>query len=70
MVVGDDRYVAEDAREPDPGDYELLPPVVGIEAARGPSTSSTRTCRATSAAHMVQRAGDADGRRSTPRRTG
>ena len=62
FVVADDRYLAEDAVARIRVDYELLPPVVGIDAARrSRRTSSTTTCRATSARTWSQE----DRRRST-----
>ena len=42
MVVATDRYVAEDVAERIRVDYELLPAVVGVEAARGGRTPGAR----------------------------
>ena len=42
FVVADDRYVAEDAVGRIRVDYEFLPPVVGIEAARAADAPGAR----------------------------
>ena len=60
FVVADDRYVAEDARRPDPG--RLRVPPAGGRHRRPPGprrTSCTTTCPATSAPGMEQENGDA-----------
>ena len=63
FVVADDRYVAEDAVGRIRVDYELLPPVVGIDGRpRGRRAWCTTTCPATSRARLEQENGDARGR--------
>jgi carbon-monoxide dehydrogenase large subunit len=59
MVVAEDRYVAEDACGLIRVDYELLPAVVGIEAARRAENAVHDDAPDNVAAHMVQEVGDA-----------
>ena len=61
MVVARDRYLAEDVCQRIRVDYEPLTPVVGIANARDRDRLwSTRTCPATSPAHMLQEVGDVE----------
>jgi carbon-monoxide dehydrogenase large subunit len=59
MVVAADRYVAEDAAGLIRVDYEPLPPVVGIEAARDATHLVHEDVPGNIAANMVQERGDA-----------
>ena len=59
MVVATDRYVAEDAAGLIRIDYEPLPPVVGIEAARDATHLVHEDVPGNIAANMVQERGDA-----------
>ncbi len=59
MVVARDRYVAEDAAGLIRGDYQPLPPVVGIEAARQATHLVHDDVPGNLAANMVQERGDA-----------
>ncbi len=59
MVVAEDRYVAEDACAQVVVGYEVLPPVVGIEAARDGSDLVHDDVPGNVAATMVQEVGDA-----------
>lgn len=59
MVVATDRYLAEDACERIRVDYELLPPVVGIEAARDGDLLVHDDVPGNVSAHLVQETGDA-----------
>jgi CO/xanthine dehydrogenase Mo-binding subunit len=59
MIVATDRYVAEDACERIRVEYEVLPPVVGIAAAREASRLVHNDVPGNVAATMVQEDGDA-----------
>jgi len=59
MVVAADRYLAEDACDRIRVDYDVLPPVVGIEAARAASRLVHDDVPGNIAATMVQENGDA-----------
>ena len=59
MVVAADRYVAEDACGRIRVDYEQLPPVVGVEAARAATHLVHEEAPGNVAAHLVQEVGDA-----------
>jgi aerobic carbon-monoxide dehydrogenase large subunit len=59
MVVAADRYLAEDAAGAIRVDYEQLPPVVGIEAAREAAHLVHDDVPGNVAANMVQERGDA-----------
>ncbi len=59
MVVARDRYLAEDAVERIVVEYEPLPPVVGIDAARRADLLVHDDVPGNIAAHMVQEVGDA-----------
>jgi aerobic carbon-monoxide dehydrogenase large subunit len=59
MVVAADRYLAEDACERIQVEYEVLPPVVGIAAAREASQLVHEDVPGNIAATMVQENGDA-----------
>ncbi|MGH3328381.1 MAG: aerobic carbon-monoxide dehydrogenase large subunit [Streptomycetales bacterium] len=59
MVVARDRYLAEDAAGGVRVDYELLPPVVGVEAARRAGDLVHADCPGNVSAHLVQEVGDA-----------
>ncbi len=60
MVVARDRYVAEDVVERIRVDYEFLPAVVGVEAARAAEHLVHADVPGNVAARMVQETGDAD----------
>lgn len=60
MVVASSRYVAEDVCDRIRVDYELLPAVVGIEAARAAEHLVHADVPGNVAAVMVQQTGDAD----------
>ncbi|HET9861448.1 MAG TPA: aerobic carbon-monoxide dehydrogenase large subunit, partial [Nocardioidaceae bacterium] len=60
MVVAENRYIAEDAAERIRVDYEFLPAVVGIEAARDGEHLVHDDVPGNVAARMVQETGDAD----------
>jgi carbon-monoxide dehydrogenase large subunit len=60
MVVAENRYIAEDAAERIRVDYEFLPAVVGIEAARSAEHLVHDDVPGNVAARMVQQTGDAD----------
>jgi carbon-monoxide dehydrogenase large subunit len=60
MVVATNRYVAEDAASRISVDYELLPAVVGVEAARAAEHLVHEDVPGNIAAVMVQETGDAD----------
>ncbi len=60
MVVAESRYAAEDAAERIRVDYEFLPAVVGIEAARTAAHLVHDDVPGNVAARMVQETGDAD----------
>jgi CO/xanthine dehydrogenase Mo-binding subunit len=60
MVVARDRYLAEDACARIRVDYEPLPPVVGIEAARAAELLVHEDVPGNVAAHMLQEVGDVD----------
>jgi CO/xanthine dehydrogenase Mo-binding subunit len=60
MVVATDRYVAEDAAERIRVDYEVLPAVVGVAAARAAEQLVHDDVPGNVAARMVQQTGDAD----------
>jgi CO/xanthine dehydrogenase Mo-binding subunit len=59
MVVATDRYVAEDVCERIRVDYEPLPPVVGVDAARRAERLVHPDVPGNVAARMVQESGDA-----------
>ena len=59
MVIAVDRYVAEDACGRITVDYEQLPPVVGIEAARAATHLVHADAPGNVAAHLTQEVGDA-----------
>jgi len=59
MVVALDRYIAEDVAEHIDVTYDLLPPVVGVEAARTAQHLVHEDVPNNVAAHMVQEVGDA-----------
>jgi aerobic carbon-monoxide dehydrogenase large subunit len=59
MVVAEDRYLAEDAVERIVVSYEVLPPVVGITAARTAQHLVHPDVPGNVAAHFVQQVGDA-----------
>ncbi|WP_182523963.1 aerobic carbon-monoxide dehydrogenase large subunit [Nocardioides dongkuii] len=59
FVVADDRYVAEDALDRIRVTYDVLPPVVGIEAARAADRLVHDDVPGNVAARMVQETGDA-----------
>ncbi len=61
MVVAENRYVAEDAAQRIVVEYEFLPAVVGIEAARDGGHLVHEDVPGNVAAVMVQETGDADG---------
>lgn len=61
MVVARDRYLAEDAAERIRVDYEVLPPVVGIENAAGGERLVHQDVPGNVGAHLVQETGDAPG---------
>jgi aerobic carbon-monoxide dehydrogenase large subunit len=58
MVVATDRYVAEDACDRIQIDYEPLPPVVGLAAARAAEHAVHEDVPDNVAAHLVQQVGD------------
>jgi len=60
MVVARDRYVAEDACDRIVVDYEFLPPVVGLPAARAAEHAVHDDVPDNVAAHLVQEVGDVD----------
>ena len=60
MVVAENRYIAEDAAQRIVVDYEFLPAVVGIEAARDGADLVHADVPGNRAAVMVQETGDAD----------
>jgi carbon-monoxide dehydrogenase large subunit len=60
MVVARDRYLAEDACARIRVDYEPLPPVVGIEAARAADLLVHEDVPGNVAAHMLQEVGDVE----------
>ncbi|GAA4725984.1 xanthine dehydrogenase family protein molybdopterin-binding subunit [Pedococcus ginsenosidimutans] len=60
MVVARDRYLAEDACARIRVDYEPLPPVVGIEAARAAELLVHEDVPGNVAAHMLQEVGDVE----------
>jgi CO/xanthine dehydrogenase Mo-binding subunit len=59
MVVAADRYVAEDAAQRILVRYEVLPPVVGLDASRAAERLVHEDVPGNIAAHMVQEYGDA-----------
>ena len=59
MVVADDRYLAEDAAELIMVDYEPLPAVVGVDAARAAEHLVHDDVPGNVAGHLVQSNGDA-----------
>ncbi|MEO6501638.1 MAG: molybdopterin cofactor-binding domain-containing protein, partial [Jatrophihabitantaceae bacterium] len=59
MVVAENRYLAEDAVERIVVSYEVLPPVVGIAAARAAERLVHPDVPGNVAAHFVQEVGDA-----------
>ncbi len=65
MVVARDRYVAEDACERIRVAYDVLPPVVGIEAARAAARLVHPDVPDNVAAHLVQEVGDVEGALAT-----
>ena len=60
MVVARDRYVAEDAAAAIRVDYDVLPPVVGVSAARAAEHAVHADVPDNVAAHLVQGYGDVD----------
>lgn len=60
MVVARDRYVAEDAAGRIRVDYEPMPVVVGVEAARAATHTVHADVPDNVAAHLVQEVGDVD----------
>ncbi len=60
MVVATDRYIAEDACQRVRVDYEQLPVVVGIKAARDGAHLVHQDAPGNIAAHMVQENGDVE----------
>jgi aerobic carbon-monoxide dehydrogenase large subunit len=60
MVVATDRYLAEDAAERIDVDYEVLPPVVGVETAAAADRLVHDDVPGNVAAHLEQRIGDAE----------
>ncbi|HET8767276.1 MAG TPA: molybdopterin cofactor-binding domain-containing protein, partial [Pedococcus sp.] len=60
LVVARDRYVAEDACQRIRVDYELLPPVVGIEDARAATHLVHDDVPDNVSAHMLQEVGDVE----------
>ncbi len=66
MVVAEDRYLAEDAAERIMVDYEPLPAVVGVDAARAAEHLVHADVPGNVAAHLVQRT--ATRRPRSPRR--
>ncbi|MFP5346182.1 MAG: aerobic carbon-monoxide dehydrogenase large subunit [Actinomycetes bacterium] len=60
MVVATDRYVAEDACERIAVEYDLLPPVVGLEASRAAAASVHADVPDNVAAHLSEEVGDVD----------
>ena len=69
FVVADDRYVAEDAVGRIRVDYEVLPPVVGIEAARAAAHLVHEDVPGNVGARMEQQQRRRRRRPSPPRRT-
>jgi CO/xanthine dehydrogenase Mo-binding subunit len=61
MVVATDRYVAEDAADRVRVEWELLAPVVGVQAAMRAEHAVHAEVPDNVAAHMVQSTGDVDG---------
>ncbi|GAA1395360.1 aerobic carbon-monoxide dehydrogenase large subunit [Luteococcus peritonei] len=59
MVVATDRYVAEDACQRILVDYDVLPPVIGLEQAREATRLVHDTAPGNIGAHLVQSVGDA-----------
>ena len=59
LVVADDRYVAEDALDRIRVDYELLPPVIGVEAARAAEALVHEDVPGNVGARLEQENGDA-----------
>src|SRR6195952_2681134 len=60
MVVAENRYLAEDAVERIAVSYEVLPPVVGIAAARAADRLVHPDVPGNVAAHLIQQVGDAE----------
>src|SRR5699024_539881 len=60
VVVADDRYIAEDAVGQIDVEYEFLPPVVGIDAARNADNLVHDDVPGNQAGVMEQSFGDAD----------
>jgi carbon-monoxide dehydrogenase large subunit len=60
MVVAENRYLAEDAAARISVEYELLPPVVGIAAARAAKHAVHEDIPDNIAARLVQQVGDVD----------
>jgi len=60
MVVAENRYLAEDAAARIVVDYEVLPAVVGIPAARAAATSVHEDIADNIAAHLIQQVGEVD----------
>jgi aerobic carbon-monoxide dehydrogenase large subunit len=59
MVVATDRYIAEDAADRIRVEWDVLPAVVGLDAAFAATTSVHQDVADNVAAHMVQEVGDA-----------
>jgi carbon-monoxide dehydrogenase large subunit len=60
MVVAESRYLAEDAAAAITVDYEILPPVVGLDAARAATHTVHDDVPDNIAAHLLQQVGDVD----------
>ena len=60
MVVAENRYLAEDAATAIVVDYEILPPVVGLDAARAATHAVHDDVPDNVAAHLRQQVGDVD----------
>ncbi len=60
MVVARDRYVAEDACERIVVEYDFLPPVVGLDAAKAAENTVHEDVADNVAAHLVQEVGDVE----------
>ena len=60
MVVAENRYLAEDAAARIAVDYDILPAVVGLDAARAAKNAVHDDVPDNVAAHLVQQVGDVD----------
>ena len=65
MVVAENRYLAEDAAARIAVEYDVLPPVVGIVAARAAKHAVHEDIPDNIAAHLVQQVGDVDSAMAT-----